>query len=63
MTPADRQKMHEEIARNEKLVADSVGVIAKAKAQSAHIDKTLAVSEIRRDEYRRVLRRAGLLKK
>ena len=62
MTASELEKAHQ-IARRAKEIADlNRRVIGAAQKQEAQLDRVLATSEIKSDEYRRVLRRAGLLK-
>jgi hypothetical protein len=61
MTAAELEEARRSIERAKIIAAEDRALIDKARRQVAHIDRVLAESQIRRDGYRRVLRRAGLL--
>jgi hypothetical protein len=62
MTAAELENAHRATERAKIIVAENRAAIADVRKREAHLDRVLATSEIKSDEYRRVLRRAGLLK-
>ena len=62
MTAADRENAHRATERARAIVAENREALNDARRREAQLDRALATSQIKSDEYRRVLRRAGLLK-
>lgn len=59
MTASDLAKAHKAAERQ----GNSRSQQRDDRKREAHLDRALAMSQIKLDQYRQVLRRAGLLKK
>ncbi len=62
MTAAEIESAQRAVERAKDIVAENRATLDDARKRVAKIDRVLATSQIRSEEYRRVLRRAGLLK-
>jgi hypothetical protein len=62
MTTADLANVQRVIERAKATLAENRAFISTVRQRKAHLDRVLATSQIKSDEYRRVLSRAGLLK-
>jgi hypothetical protein len=62
MTAAELENAHRATERAKVIVAENRDALDDARKREAQLDRALATSQIKSDEYRRVLRRAGLLK-
>ena len=63
MTAMDLKQAQKATERAKQTVADNRATIADVRKREARLDRVLATSQIKSDEYRRILSRAGLLKK